>query len=408
MNTTTPTPPPDGDWKVITPTVAHINRLRGFRLGLYTYLPQRPDALLDLLDALASNTQARSPVELSLNPLFRRKYGSVYDAVDSFFVPTTRAAAAVERRTHELRLLRLLAGVLSRPRQRKFWLFGVDHTPAPRRFAETLPDRSYVHQPNTLRGNTPVTIGHDYSVLAALPEKAPRTPPWLLPLVVRRIGSLETANQVALAQLQTVVTDETLPWHGSLCVQVADSGYSGVPCLGPVAALANLVSIIRLAGNRVVYYAPPPTEPTPTAGHPTWYGARFALKDAKTWGPPDQEATTTFTSRQGQLYTVQLQGWSSMRVRGAQGVAMHPHPFTLVRARVLDAAGQPIHQRAMWLLVIGARRAELSLVDIWDAYRQRYDLEHFFRFGKQRLLLTACQTPDDRREENWWQIVQLA
>jgi hypothetical protein len=88
---------------------------------------------------------------------------------------------------------------------------------------------------------------------------------------------------------------------------------------------------------------------------------------------------------------------------------MHPHPFTLVRARGVDAAGQPIHKRAMWLLlVIGPRRAELSLVEIWEAYRQRYDLEHFFRFGKQRLLLTAGQTPDVRRAENWWQIVQLA
>jgi len=409
MNTTTPTPQRDGDGPVITPPVEHLNRLRGFRLGLYTYLPQRPDALLDLLDALASNTQARSPVELSLNPLFRRQYGSVYDAVDHFFVPTTTAAASGERRLHELRLLRLLAGVLPRPSQRKFWLFGVDRTPAPRRFAETLADRTYVHQPNTLRGNKPVTIGHDYSILAALPEKRPATPPWLLPLLVRRIGSAETANQVALAQIQTVVTEETLPWQGALCVQVADSGYSGVPFLGPVAALPNLVSIIRLAGNRIVYYAPPPPSgPPPAAGHPTWYGQRFALGDAKTWGPPDQEAHTTFTTRQGQTYTVQLQGWSNMRVRGAAGVAMHTHPFTVVRARVLDAAGQPIHQRALWLLVIGQRRAELSLVDIWDAYRQRYDLEHFFRFGKQRLLLTACQTPDDRREENWWQIVQLA
>jgi hypothetical protein len=227
--------------------------------------------------------------------------------------------------------------------------------------------------------------------------------------VVRRIGSPETANQVALAQLQTVVTDETLPWHGALCVQVADSGYSGVAFLGPVAALADWVSIIRLASNRVVYSAPPPaTEPTPTAGHPTWYGPRFALKDAETWGPPDQEATTTFTARSGQTYTVQLQGWCNMRVRGAAGVAMHDAPFTLVRARVLDAAGQPIHKRAMWLLVIGTRRSELALIEIWAAYRQRYDLEHFFRFGKQRLLLTACQTPDDRREANWWQIVQLA
>ncbi len=410
MNTIpAPTSPLDSSGAVGAATREHLNRLRTFRRDLYAALPHRPDAILDLLDALTSNTQARSPVELSLNPLFRRQYGSVYDAVDNFFVPTKTADTIIERGAHELRLLRLLADLLPRPQQRKFWLFGIDRTPAPRRFAETLADRTYVHQPNTLHGNKPVTIGHDYSVLAALPEKPRRTPPWLLPLCVRRIGSAETANQVALAQLQTLVTTKTLPWHGALCVQVEDSGYSGAPFLGPVAALADWVSIVRLAGNRVVYYAPPPpSEPTPTVGHPTWYGARFALKDAKTWGPPDQEATTTFTSRQGQLYTVQLQGWSSMRVRGAQGVAMHDHPFTLVRARVLDAAGQPIHKRAMWLLVIGARRAELSLVEIWDAYRQRYDLEHFFRFGKQRLLLTACQTPDDRREANWWQIVQLA
>jgi len=333
----------------------------------------------------------------------------VYDAVDSFFVPTLPAVTVTERRAQELRLLGLLADVLPQPQQRKFWLFGIDRTPAPRRCAETLADRSYVHQPNALRGNKPVTIGHDYSVLAALPEKPPAAPPWVIPLLVGRIGSHETANQVALAQIRAVVTEVSLPFHQDLCVQVADSGYSGVPFLGPVAELTNLVSIIRLAGNRVVYYAPPPpTTPRPTAGHPTWYGQRFALGDAKTWGPPDREERTTFTTRHGQTNTVQLQGWSNMLLRSKASVAMHAHPFTVVRARVLDAAGQPIHQRAMWLLVIGQRRAELSLVDIWDAYRQRYDLEHFFRFGKQRLLLTACQTPDDRREENWWQLVQLA
>ena len=104
-----------------------------------------------------------------------------------------------------------------------------------------------------MRGNKPVTLGHDYSVLAVLPEKPPATPPWLLPLLVWRIGSHETANQVALAQLQTIVTDVTLPFQGDLCVQVADSGYRGAPFLGPVAALAHWVSIIRLASNRVVY-----------------------------------------------------------------------------------------------------------------------------------------------------------
>jgi len=62
----------------------------------------------------------------------------------------------------------------------------------------------------------------------------------------------------------------------------------------------------------------------------------------------------------------------------------------------------------MWLIVMGERRGELSLVEIWDAYAQRYDIEHYFRFGKQRLLMAAYQTPEVAHEENWLQIVQVA
>jgi hypothetical protein len=37
-----------------------------------------------LVDALASDTQARSPVELSLSPAFRRQYAGVYDGLDGW------------------------------------------------------------------------------------------------------------------------------------------------------------------------------------------------------------------------------------------------------------------------------------------------------------------------------------
>jgi hypothetical protein len=50
----------------------------------------------------------------------------------------------------------------------------------------------------------------------------------------------------------------------------------------------------------------------------------------------------------------------------------------------------------------------LSLSDIYHAYVQRFDLEHFFRFGKQKLLLADFQTPATDREEKWWQLVHLA
>ncbi len=33
----------------------------------------------------------------------------------------------------------------------------------------------------------------------------------------------------------------------------------------------------------------------------------------------------------------------------------------------------------MWLIVIGQRRQQLTAEESWQAYRQRYDLEHFLR-----------------------------
>ena len=62
-----------------------ISRLQNFRKSLYDLLPQRADSTMDLLDALSSNTSADSVVKLSLNPLFRRCYSSVFDVVENFF-----------------------------------------------------------------------------------------------------------------------------------------------------------------------------------------------------------------------------------------------------------------------------------------------------------------------------------
>ena len=87
---------------------------------------------------------------------------------------------------------------------------------------------------------------------------------------------------------------------------------------------------------------------------------------------------------------------------------MHRYPFTLIRCVVTDEAGRRVFKHILWLLVMGKRRLEVSLLKAWQAYSQRFDMEHFFRFGKQRLLLTAYQTPEVQHEENWWQIVCLA
>ncbi|MCP5019591.1 MAG: transposase, partial [Ketobacter sp.] len=386
-----------------------LEQLKHFRQQLYSSLAYRGDTIMDLLDALSSNTTAKSVVELSLNPLFRRGYGSVYDGIQQFSQSVGVESVVDERRAQEQQLMQLIASYLPTPQQQRYWLIGVDVTPAPRGFADTLTDRSYVYYPNTIASNKPVTIGHQYSALVLFPEKLHASaPPCIVPLSLRRVTTQETKRSVGVQQVDLLLNDQTLPFHQQLCVQVVDSEYSVVSYLGEMTEHENLVTIARVRSNRVFYQMPPPRPAFPSIGHPTWYGERFDLKDSDTWKEPDEAIQTTYTNHLGRIYKVQLECWHDLLMSGTREYPMHQHPFTLIRARVFNEANEQVFQRPLWLLVMGQRRNELSLTEGWKGYRRRYDVEHFFRFGKQRLLMTAYQTPEVQHEENWWQLAQLA
>jgi len=388
-----------------------ISQLKQFRQALYEAFDLRRDALMDLVDAASSTPQAWSVVSLSLSPFFRRDYSSVHDAIAHLVQSGEPEKVEAERRAWERKVLQLVASYLPEPQERTFWLFGTDVVPIPRPFAHTLEDRTFVHQPNTLKGNTPVTIGHAYSHLVFFPEKNQADdPPWAVPLIVRRLPSDQTANSVGAEQMGALLSDETLPFHNELCVHVADSAYSVITYLGAVASQEhkNLVNVVRSRSNRVFYRQPPPVQGKPPRGHPTWYGERFDLQDPTTWAQPDIVEESSITTRKGRTYRVRLEGWRDMLMTGKRDLPMHGHPFTLIRVRVLDEEDTPVFRHDMWLIVIGERRHELSLVEAWEAYRQRYDVEHYFRFGKQRLLLAGYRTPHVAHEENWMQIVTLA
>ena len=52
-----------------------------FRDKLYQSFNYRRDTVMDLVDAIAANTTARTPVELSLASLFRREYSALYKGI---------------------------------------------------------------------------------------------------------------------------------------------------------------------------------------------------------------------------------------------------------------------------------------------------------------------------------------
>jgi hypothetical protein len=374
------------------------NQLTQFRYEVYQNFNnyKRTDTLMDLVDALSSNTTAKTVVELSLNPHFRRHYSALNKgvAVDSL---------------SDLQLARLAVRTIDAPESRKFYLLGTDVTSSPRQYAETLEDRGFVYQPNSIKGNKPIAIGHQYSFVALLPERdKEKVGNWVVPLAMKRVGSQENKELVGAKQITALLKDENLPFGKALCVEVADSAYSKAAYLNINRDKKNLISIVRARGTRNFYRQPDPEKGTPQKGHPGWYGTPFCLKDPETWGEPDDTTETSFVSQRKVSYRVEIQAWNNLLMRGKKDTPMHEQPFTLVKIRWYNQKGEALFNKPLWLVVMGDKRDELSLLDIYAAYLQRYDLEHFFRFGKQKLLLDKFQTPDKQHEEHWWRLAALA
>lgn len=371
--------------------------LEQFRQRVYQNFNNRADTLMELVDALSSNTDASSVVELSLNPAFRRHYTALYKGV-----------AEVE--LAEEALAQLIGPHLPLPAHFPFWLLGVDVTSQPRPFSATLQDRRMVYQPNQVHGNKPVTVGHRFSTVALLAEREATTVPWIVPLATARVPSMVDKEMAGARQLDHLLSDETLPFHEQLCVEVGDSRYSKPAYLHANRHHENLVTIARARSSRI-FYRQPPVQKQPGRGRPRWYGDRFSLQDPASRHPPDETLATTHRSRRGHQYQVHIQAWHNLLMRGKQKprrLPMHEHPFTLVRVSWVDAYGRPVYKRPLWLIVVGRRRHEIALLHIYQAYLHRSHLEHFFRFAKQKLLLTRFQTPEVQREETWWQLVHLA
>jgi len=379
----------------------HTTNLQQFRYTLYQNFNNRADALLDLLDAICSKPDAQSVVEYSLATSYRRSYSTIFKAI-------------AELSLTPLWLPQRLAPYLPRPKQRPFWLLIADVTPCPRPFAHTLENRGLVYQPEVVKGKLPITIGHQYStVVLGLEAESGVSPSWVLPLLTERVATTEDKELVGAKQIEKLLQAPELPFGRELTVEVVDSSYSKPRYLYAHRQFPNLVTIARVRGTRTFYQQPAPTAAetaNPGKGHPRWYGERFVLADATTWLTPDATLTLQETTRQGKPVRIEIQAWHNLLMLGKNEpkLPMHQHPFTLVRIVRYDQAGQALFKHSLWLLVMGARRHELTLEQIYQAYAARFDIEHFFRFGKQKLLLADFQTPDVQREETWWQVVHIA
>ncbi len=109
----------------------NFNILQAFRNNLYACFGQNRDALFNLADALLSETQAHSVIELSLSPHFERKWSSLY-------------AALQHGKLDRARFEQTLVHFAPKPAFGQRLVLAVDASNIERPFSETSPDRGYL------------------------------------------------------------------------------------------------------------------------------------------------------------------------------------------------------------------------------------------------------------------------
>jgi hypothetical protein len=270
-----------------------FTKLIEFRQQLYEHAFSRErDAQFELLDALLLSLGISSYPELSLSPVFRRQWSSVYKAME-------------------------------RGRQDVAWLeqYLVDQIPAtdlvilpldtsgwPHPQARVLKDRQYVYLPLGAVPRHTVVAGHPYSILGwcAEPDSS-----WALPLSIARVGSDETDVAVGVRQVKTFCEQRGSRVLGqALHVVAADAKYGNQRFLGALRDTECGV-LARLRRDRVLYGPPGPYS---GRGRPRVHGPRFAFKEPESWPLPDAECQLE-DERWGQVH---IRRWDQLHARGTR------------------------------------------------------------------------------------------
>ncbi len=372
--------------------IPDLHVLQNFRNTLYGCFSKRGDALFNLLDALSSFAHhCDSVVQLSKAPCFERQYTSITDAIAD--------GLPYAQWSHALRCFHKAAGQTDEP-----YRFLLDVTHQPRPFARKLHDKTIVHAPNPTPGNKPIAIGHSYAIVAQLPQDSlSLNKHWVLPLAAQRVKSDKKGNEIGLQQVKTLMQELTLT--DKLCISIGDSLYGTQECRRLAVAEPNLVHLFRLNSKRNVFS--PPEAASQGKGRKQEYGDKMVLSDTRTHPPHTSQITLPWQGKHKSGQVV-ITCWQNRLLRGTRQFRSALHPIDLIQLRVIDDNGEPLFKRPLWLAVLGQRRHEVSLENAYHSYLARYDIEHFFRFGKNKLLLDAYQTSDVSHEENWWQLVMLA
>jgi hypothetical protein len=364
-----------------------LARLGAFRAELHACYTRRADALFELGDALLCAQTLPSLPHLSLEPVCRRGWGSVYDALSS-------GRVEVER------LRDLLVSSLP---DADPLVFAVDVTTWPRCDAECSPERGFYYHPSRHSAGQPIIAGWAFQWICQLSFDRDS---WTAPVDTRRLHPLDDSDQQAAVQVRALLG--RLGDGGPVPLVVFDAGYDSAQLTLDLAE-APVAVLVRLRSDRCFYADPPPRLPG-AGGRPRRHGAKFNCADPTTWPAP----TATLVCEDDQYGSVTVQAWAGLHPKqqrhpghGTGG----PRPIvrgTIIRVQVERVPAKTRPPKVLWLWWAGPKGLQLDLDLAWRAYIRRFDLEHTVRFCKQTLGWTTPRPRHPEQADRWTWLVLAA
>jgi hypothetical protein len=368
-------------------------------------------AFANLVMALASFTSAKSVVALSESPVFQFQYSTICDVVSNF--AKTSRELKEKRRT-------LQALFLARFGQRRVYDFQTDGVSIFREHSPCLANRRHCYKANqVVKGQKPIGIGYRYSFVNVADVESG----WSLPFEIEKLDVEKNAATMAAEQIIGICRRKE--FENGLNINCCDSEYGQAKYLSPTSPVKNLVSVVRLRHGRKVY---PEERRADTGGAPQVYGeAVYLIEKSRTKSyrreekiyekyqasvkekePLESLEIRRETSR-GKKLLIKLRRWDGYLMRSKDGHDMKETVFDLVGSEVLEEeTGKRVFKHDQFVAVVGEERAVLSLEQVYEKYRHRFDHEQTNRFGKQNLFWESYQTPKEQNQDNWLTITQMA
>jgi hypothetical protein len=340
-----------------------------FREAVYQKVTYRPDAILDLIDAVTIAGHVNSPVAMSESPVFRRKFSSVYDALKHGELKEDLKELLSESQDADWETI---AG---------YEIHAIDATPNEHMAAETLADRGALKA----QQKEPVRYGHKYSWLVRLVQNGTS---WVAPEDIERIGTDTTDTKVAAEQVKGLAER-----NQRSKVITADSRYRDKHFLGAFAGLENTHALVRLQNNQKLSQEPE-AKPAGSRGAPPKHGADFQL--AAIVRQPDA-SEEFFLGKQ----KVRVRVWHKLHFKRIPKIA-----GSVVCVEFLKEDGTPRYKRPLWLFWTGPDH--ISPQNLCRIYLWRFAIEHLFRFLKQHMGLNSNRSSSLQTQQRWMWLVALA